>query len=250
MNKKKLVVVLAALVAVLTLAIGGTLAYFTDTEQKTNVMAIGNVEINIEELMKNPDGTDPKYVKFDENDITLYPVENSKGINLYNKLVSVFNTSEQDAAYIRTIVLFEANNDVKSCEDDCCMNGVHFAYTDGDYVTLGKQGRGTTNQLLKDTITYNGKEWHVVVFTDVQGRAIAKDESQDSLTSVWLDAHVTDEEATAWGGNVEVVVLAQGIQSAHLTHAEAMEALGEVNEDNINKWFGEEVDEAVINDVY
>lgn len=49
MNKKKLVVVLAALVAVLTIAIGGTLAYFTADDKAENVFTVGNVDIDLTE---------------------------------------------------------------------------------------------------------------------------------------------------------------------------------------------------------
>ena len=42
--KKKLVLSLAAAALVGTLAVGGTLAWFTDTETATNVVTTGNVE--------------------------------------------------------------------------------------------------------------------------------------------------------------------------------------------------------------
>jgi len=255
MNKKKILTLALTLSMVAILAIGGTIAYFTDSEQVTNTMTIGDVQINNEELMKNPDfeegGEEDKYIEFDSDDLTLYPISNTKGINLYNKMVSVFNTSKVHEAYIRTIVLFELNEDVSACSDDC-LNGIHFAYTDGDYTTTidGKvyQGRGTTNYKLDEAVTVNNKKYQVVVFTDKQGRAIAKDESQDSLASVWLDENVTDEQAAAWAGDLDVIVFAQGIQADNLTHEEAMEALGVVNESNLNKWLG--TDDAIINDVY
>ena len=43
--KKKLVLSLAAAALVGTLAVGGTLAWFTDTETATNVVTTGNVDI-------------------------------------------------------------------------------------------------------------------------------------------------------------------------------------------------------------
>jgi len=257
MNKRKLLTLAMTLCMVAILAIGGTLAYFTDTEQYTNVMEIGDVDINIEELMKNPEWTatnnEDKYIDFDPEAFTLYPATNEKGINMYNKLVSVFNESAEHDAYIRTIVLIEANEACESCDDPCCVNGVHFAYTEGDYQTTanGKtyQGQGTKNVKLADTVTINNDEYHVIVFTDKNNEAIKKGESQDSLTGVWLDANMTDEEAKAYQGNLDVIVFAQGIQSTNLTHDEAMAALGEVNEANLQAWLTG-APKAEVNDIY
>lgn len=47
---KKKIVALCLCIAMLTIAIaGGTLAYFTDTEEKTNTFTVGNVDITLEE---------------------------------------------------------------------------------------------------------------------------------------------------------------------------------------------------------
>lgn len=47
MNKKRMII--AAIVLAIVLAVGGILAYFTDTETKTNVFTIGNVNITLTE---------------------------------------------------------------------------------------------------------------------------------------------------------------------------------------------------------
>ena len=49
MNKKKILVLAMTLSMVAILAIGGTIAYFTDKEEATNVFTIGNVDIILEE---------------------------------------------------------------------------------------------------------------------------------------------------------------------------------------------------------
>ena len=47
---KKKILSLAMIVCMLSIAIvGGTLAYFTDTDDKTNVFTVGNIEIDLEE---------------------------------------------------------------------------------------------------------------------------------------------------------------------------------------------------------
>ena len=47
MKKKK--TILAALVLLLVVAVGGAIAYFTDTDTKTNTFTIGNVDISLTE---------------------------------------------------------------------------------------------------------------------------------------------------------------------------------------------------------
>ena len=52
--KKKVALTAAAVALVGTLAVGGTLAWFTDTETATNVVTMGKVDI----LLKEDGGTD------------------------------------------------------------------------------------------------------------------------------------------------------------------------------------------------
>ena len=47
MNKRKIVLLATALCMIAILAIGGTLAYFTDTDAKTNTFTVGNVKIQL-----------------------------------------------------------------------------------------------------------------------------------------------------------------------------------------------------------
>lgn len=47
MNKKKIII--ASLVLLLVFAVGGAIAYFTDSEEKTNTFTIGNVDISLTE---------------------------------------------------------------------------------------------------------------------------------------------------------------------------------------------------------
>ena len=49
MNKKKVLVLAVSVCLVAILAIGGTLAYFTDEEEATNTFTVGNVDITLTE---------------------------------------------------------------------------------------------------------------------------------------------------------------------------------------------------------
>lgn len=48
-SKKKLALAIAACTLLLTLAFGGTLAYFTDAEGTANIVTVGRVHIELEE---------------------------------------------------------------------------------------------------------------------------------------------------------------------------------------------------------
>lgn len=56
MKKRNLLTLVLALALVAALAVGGTLAYFTDNDTQTNTFTMGNVNINLEESnTKDPD---------------------------------------------------------------------------------------------------------------------------------------------------------------------------------------------------
>ena len=57
MNKRKILLLAAVLAMVAVLGIGGTLAYFTDTEDATNTFTVGNVDIELTEPNWDKDGS-------------------------------------------------------------------------------------------------------------------------------------------------------------------------------------------------
>lgn len=73
MNKRKIILLATALCMVAILAVGGTLAYFTDTDEKTNVFTIGRVDITLEEdfgnVVEGSDETDKQLMPGKENAI-------------------------------------------------------------------------------------------------------------------------------------------------------------------------------------
>ena len=224
--KKKFLSLCLVVALSATALIGGTLAYFTDTEAETNVMTIGNVDIELHEKQKvndtNNDG-ELDVEEFQNEDFVLYPISNEQGIQFVNKQIDVENTStSNDAVYIRTIVAIED----WFAEDEDVL-GLHWRYFD-QYVDVDTY----------EDIKIDGQEYDVLVFTNKTGEAYAKGEKQYSLGGVWLDKDLTQEQiAKYFGEKVEILVLGQGIQAAGLTHEQAMTELGEINETNLTEWF-------------
>lgn len=130
--KKKLVLSLAAAAMIGTLAVGGTLAWFTDTEKATNVVTTGHVDISIMEK-DSEDGE--------------YEVQDSQGLELDGKYVSnatvdkfvkVQNNKGSNKAWIRvTVELPEKMEGAELILDSNKWNLVDGYYYYADPVEVG-----------------------------------------------------------------------------------------------------------------
>ena len=223
---KKKILSIALVLCLLAVAVIGTLAYFTDTENETNVMTIGNVDITLHEIQKiNDVDGDGQLDKedFKDEDFVLYPISNEQGIQFVNKQVDVENTSpSEDKVYIRTIVAIE---DWYAGDED--VLGLHWRYFDQ-----------LVNVKTYADVKIDGQEYDVLVFTNKTEEAYAKGEKQYSIGGVWLDKDLTQEQiAKYFGEKVEILVLGQGIQAAGLTHEQAMTELGAITSENLSDWF-------------
>ncbi len=116
--KKKIALACTAVVLVAAVVVGTTLAWFTDTEAKTNVVTMGNVNIDL---------TEPSYV---EN-----ATVDSEGNLHYNdyampgdkiaKDPTITNTGDF-ACYVRAKIEFKGPTDKTELSDD----DLYFKYTD------------------------------------------------------------------------------------------------------------------------
>ena len=70
--KKKLTAIFLCVALVAVAVIGGTLAYFTDTDKETNTFAVGNVKIDLIEQQRGENGLVP----FEQHK-KLYPIVGS-----------------------------------------------------------------------------------------------------------------------------------------------------------------------------
>ena len=224
MNKKKIIVLVASLVMVLTLAIGGTLAYFTDKDMEKNTFTVGNVNIHIDEWMEE----NGEWVEY-EDKTELSPIAQSKAP--FNKMVETVNDGSKPA-YIRTFV---------TCPEDMYW-AMGLGFNKQDKVLTNDEGKNMyslTKWSDVGTFTINGEETSVFL-CEYEG-IVDVGESVLSLTKVWLYDTVTNEQVEEFdldNGMFNVFVASEAIQSDNLTYAEAMEALGAIDQAKMDQLFG------------
>ena len=132
MNKRKILILTAALCILATIAIGGTLAYFTDTKTVKNTFTMGDVKILLDETdVNNPEGprvTGNKYDVAPGSVVTKDPVVHNVGAN---------------KAYIRATVNVE--NWMNTCAAYFPDFGIHYpsaGYENSLKLLVGELGEG------------------------------------------------------------------------------------------------------------
>lgn len=240
MSKKK-IISLCLVVCLLATAIGGTLAYFTDTEAVKNVMTMGNVDIEQIEQERSPAGGLQPYTQnqtllpmgggYDWEEVTVngdsFQVLASE--NALDKIVTVKNKGNSDA-YVRTIVALEAG---KSKDEAKSMWYKNLAVS-GNYD--GTQVICEDNNLFVQI----GNSWFAIVVYTYCDAIAAGTESVPSLTGVGLYPETTKEDVANLEGDYEVLVVSQAVQASDMgddAGAALDKAFGDVDATNVAKWF-------------
>ena len=237
MSKKK-IISLCLVVCLLATAIGGTLAYFTDTEAVKNVMTMGNVDIEQIEQERSPAGGLQPYTQnqtllpmggYDWEEVNVNGDSISVLADGLDKIVTVKNNGNS-AAYVRTIVALEAG---KSEDEAKSMWYKNLAVSDN---SDGTQVIGEDNNLF---VEIGGTWFAIVVYT--YGDAIAAGtESVPSLTGVGLYPETTQKDVANLEGDYEVLVVSQAVQASGMgddAGAALDEAFGDVDATNVGEWF-------------
>ncbi|MBR5560619.1 MAG: SipW-dependent-type signal peptide-containing protein [Clostridia bacterium] len=108
MNKRKILSLALGLCMVAILAVGGTLAYFTDTDTQTNTFTAGKVGINLDEAV----------VKADENDNLVADgdkrTEDAQSYKLHPNMTitkdpTITVDADSDNAYVAAVVTVKGN---------------------------------------------------------------------------------------------------------------------------------------------
>lgn len=217
--KKKILSLCLVVALAATAVIGGTLAYFTDTDTKTNTFTAGDIKIAIDEI-------------FPEDE--LMPGAWDK--NALQKEVYVENTGSNDA-YMWIEVLIPAELDTPN---DASQNDLHFnpydSYQTSDGVKPMKgsvaaaAGYGNpvavTAEVQMGSIEIDGVTYNRYLEYIVDDTAKKSGEKTAALLAqVYMDSHVTQcedashndclvlQDGTHYTGAWELIINAYGIQS-------------------------------------
>ena len=263
MTKKKILVLALSLAMVAILAVGGSLAYFTDKDEATNVFTVGNVKIELIEQQRGENGLVPF-----EQQKELYPINGSAqgekdgfgmpvAKNYVDKMVTIKNTGASDA-YIRAYFAIPSALDDGYETFNAGLNVLHFNF--GNKVENGvitstegvewKWTHGSKWNYFETTI--DGIEYNVY-FADYDQVLPAGETTEQFVQGVYLDksfniktengvekCYAFNEEVTLDAGwnwsNVKCPVYAVAVQAAGFDNAAA--AIEAAFGKNYNPWGG------------
>lgn len=209
--KKKILSLCVVLALAVTAIIGGTLAYFSDTDAQKNTFTTGNVKIDLWEDFGDNDanGIEELIPSTVSADGTLN--------NVIEKEIYVTNTGSEDAfvrvhiavpSILEDVLLFDSADNSAVADKWDWSN----AADDDDYTT--KDNTYTT--------TIDGIEYDVYVVTYTA--ELSKDEATvDAIDRVWMASDVTNDDINTinqtLNGNWYIYVVAEGTQVAGFDNA-------------------------------
>lgn len=223
---KKVLLMCTAYVLVAALAIGGTLAYLTSTDEDVNVMTMGNVKIEQIEQQYDENGN---LVDF-EQDKPLYPYVGTLGWkntdkdngayrqftmnNVVDKYVSVKNTGKSDA-YVRTLIALEMGD---FTYEEFNKIGISINSENGSEFKFP----GAWNVVNDFVEEIDGYKYNVMEF--VHSAPVKPGETTvPSLLQVYLSKDATNEDVAKLDGNgngkYDILVLSQATQTAGFENA-------------------------------
>lgn len=222
MSKRKITLLALSLCMVAILAVGGTMAYFTDTDKADNTFVTGNVEIDLIEKFgdNNPDTPEK-----------LLPATGSAQAgtlkNGITKEVSVKNTGSEDA-YVRVHIAIPSILDDGADTFNAGNNKLHFNFATasvaaGQWNWSKSTGEPTTGDWNYYTTTVDGISYNVYVVTYETALPADATTATQAMNQVYLDSRTTNADIDAYiealGENWHILVVAEGTQAAGFENA-------------------------------
>jgi len=259
--KKKLLAMCLVVALAATAVIGGTLAYFTDTDTKTNTFTAGGVKIDLIEQQVGENGLEP----FEQDQVLMPIVGSAQGEkdqygqpvaeNYIDKIATIENKGKSDA-YVRAYFAIPSALDDGYDTFNAGLNVLHFNFGNNNGVsTFGnewnwKNESGTWKyyETEIDGVKYN------VYYADYTKILAAGATTEQFISGVYLDSHVDmvdgnyvdtrDPQAdiSILAGDVKCPVMAVAVQAAGFDNADAaVEAAFGANFDpfegtNVTNW--------------
>lgn len=217
MNKRRILAIAMSLCIVAILAIGASLAYFTDNDSATNTFTVGNVKIKLIEEERDGKGGKQSFTQ----DKKLYPIVGSAQAgtddlgmptakNYVDKMVTVKNTGSEKA-YIRAYFAIPSALDDGYETFNAGMNVLHFNF--GNKVV---NGASTTTYDVEWNWKHDGK-WNYfeteidgikynVYYADYYQAVDAGATTEQFVQGVYLDKSFDMKDGKAYAFGKEVTV--------------------------------------------
>lgn len=226
MSKRKILMLAVSVCMVAILAMGGTLAYFTDIDKADNVFTTGNVSIELNENFGDNNPETPE---------KLMPAtgsaQNGTLKNGITKEVSVINDGTEPV-YARVHIAIPSCLDNGNPEFDAGKNTLHFNFQP-DSIGAGKWnwskslGEPYTGDWNYYETTIDGKNYNVYVVTyeDVIPAPVGSTYycTEKVIHQVYLDQNASQEAIKGYidelGENWHILVVAEGTQAVGFDNA-------------------------------
>ena len=240
--KKKIIALCLVIALAATAVIGGTLAYFTDTDAKTNTFTAGGVKIELLEKQRNADSTALEDFTDGKN---LMPIVGSAqgeqkivgGVklptaeNYVDKIMTIKNTGDSDA-YVRIFVAVPTALQNGQTPNAPRYDVLHWNYN-GDSCA---EGQWTDEIVVANPTVIDGVEYKI--YSRTYTTALKADEVTATpayigfYLDMTVDMNANGKYTVNWGNGPEVIdydlskgvkipVFAQAVQADGFASAEA-----------------------------
>lgn len=240
--KKKIAALVLVIALAATAVIGGTLAYFTDTDQAENVFTAGNVKIELIEQQRNAEST--ALEEFKDGKVLMPIVGSAQGNqevvdgvelptaeNYVDKIISIKNTGASDA-YVRVFVAVPAALQNGKNPNAPRYDVLHWNFN-GD---SSDEGEWSDEIVVSESTAIDGIEYRI--YSRTYTTALAKETKTNTPAYIGfyldktVDMNADGDYTVDWGAGPEVInfdlskgvtipVFAQAVQAAGFESAEA-----------------------------
>ena len=218
--KKKILVLCLVVALAVTAVVGGTLAYFTDTDEATNTFTAGGVKIDLIEQERDGKGG---LQDFSQNQVLMPIVGSAQGEkdgqgqpvakNYVDKMVTIQNTGKS-GAYVRAYFAIPSALDDGYETFNAGLNVLHFNFgnvkTDNGFVsTEGNQWKWTHGNKWNYFETTIGGVAYNVYYADYYQVLPADATTEQFVSGVYLDKSFDckDGKYYAFGEEVDMTGL-------------------------------------------
>ena len=247
MKKKLLAIGLAVAVLAVTI-VGMSIAYFTDTDEETNVFTVGGVKVQLIEQQRNADST--ALVPFEQGKVLMPIVGSAQGEqeivggvtlptaeNYVDKIMTIKNTGKSDA-YVRIFVAVPTALQNGQTPNAPRYDVLHWNFN-GDSC---EEGQWTDEIVVANPVVINGVEYKIysrTYTTALEENAVTGTPAYigfylDKTVDMYIDSDDNPVYTVDWGNGVgpevinynlsegvEIPVFVQAVQATGFDSAEA-----------------------------